>query len=86
MEKNTIYIRVDNKRHVFRVPEGVSLDTIINTYKDQIGLSDAPLSQIRAATLTPMGTPLNQFRISDGSEIIILTDALSDYIEYDGTE
>ena len=86
MEKITIYVRVGNRRHVFKVPEGITLDTLISRYKDELGLTKISLKEIRAAISAPLGTPLDEIRIIDGSEIIIFDHGLSDDIEYNGIE
>lgn len=86
MEKYTIYIRVGGKRHVFRVPPGITLQTLLERFQRDLGLEDPSGRNIQAAVVTPLGQPLDEFEIKDGSEVVILTEALADEIEYKGAE
>jgi hypothetical protein len=86
VEKYTIYVRVGGKRHVFRVPPGITLQALLERFQRDLELDNPSGRNIRAAVVTPLGQPLDEFEIKDGSEIVILTEALADEIEYKGTE
>jgi hypothetical protein len=86
MEKYTIYVRVGGKRHVFRVPPGITLQALLERFQRELGLENPSGRDIRAAVVTPLGQPLDEFEIRDGSEIVILTESLADEAEYEGVE
>lgn len=86
MEKYTIYVRVDGKRHVFRVPPGITLQALLERFQRELGLENPSGRNIRAAVVMPLGQPLDEFEIRDGSEIVILTESLAAEAEYGGVE
>ena len=88
MEKIKIYVRVegDSRRHIFRVPSGITLETLLDRFGDKLGLEKHQRSGMRAAVFTPLGEPLDMFEIGDGAEVLIMKDALKDDIDYEGVE
>jgi len=88
MEKIKIYIRVEgeDKRHIFRVPSGITLETLLDKFAGQIGIKKEQIGNLRAAVFTSLGQPLDRFEISDEAEILILKNPLADDASYEGVE
>ncbi len=88
MDKIKIYVRVEgeSKRHVFVVPREITLKAILVRFGDKLGIPKDRIGDVRAAVFTPLGEPLGNFEIGEGSEILIMTDPYKDEISYEGAQ
>ena len=81
-----IYVTVNGRRHVFRVPPNISLETLLEKYRNDLGLPPGSVKALRASIIAPIDQPLASLGFREGTEIIVGTGSFGDEIEYLGPD